>query len=150
MKTIIKNKKAFFDYEILETREAGIELFGHEVKSLRAGWWNLKGSYISFVWWMPHIKNMHITPWKTLVWRDTIAGSRERKLFLHKKTIRELEGKQKIAGLSIIPLEVYFAGSLVKIKVGLWKGRKQYDKKQVLKERTLQKEAQKVLKNFTY
>jgi len=150
MKIIIKNKKAFFDYEILETREAGIELFGHEVKSLRAGWGNLKGSYISFVGGALHIKNMHITPWKTLVGRDTIAGSRERKLFLHKKTIQELAGKQKIAGLSIIPLEVYFAGSLVKVKVALCKGRKQYDKKQVLKERTLEKEAQKTLKNFTY
>jgi len=150
MKTIIKNKKAFFDYEILESREAGIELFGHEVKSLRAGWGNLKGSYISFVGWIPHIKNMHISPWKTLVARDGMAPTRERKIFLHKKTIQLLLWKQKIAGLAIVPLEVYFSGSLVKVKVGLCKGRKQYDKKQLLKERTLEKEAQKTLKNFTY
>jgi len=150
MKTILKNKKAFFDYEILKTREAGIELFGHEVKSLRAGWGNLKGSYISFIGGYPCIKNMHITPWKTLVNKDTLAWSREKKLFLHKKTITELIGQQKIAGLSIIPLEVYFVGSLIKVKVGLCKGRKQYDKKQVLKERTLEKQAQKILKNFIY
>ncbi|MDD5770429.1 MAG: SsrA-binding protein SmpB [Candidatus Gracilibacteria bacterium] len=145
---VTKNKKAYFDYDILETWEAGIELFGHEVKSIRSGYINLKGSYISFLGGQNLIKSLHITPWKTLVNRQNLPGNRDKKIFLHKKTISYLVGKQKEGGFAIIPLEVYFRGSLIKVKIGLCKGRKEYNKKQVLKERTLDKEAKIMMKKF--
>ena len=145
---ITKNKKAYFDYEILDTREAWIELFWHEVKSLRWGHVNLKWSYISFLSWHSVLKGMHITPWKTLANRQNLSWDRERKIFLHKKTIQTLIGKQKEGGYAIIPLELYFKGSLIKLRVGLCKWRKEYDKKQVLKERSLDKEAKMMMKKF--
>lgn len=145
---ITKNKKAYFDYEILDSWEAGIELFWHEVKSVRSWYANLKGAYISFVWWIPLIKWMHITPWKTLPNRDALAGKRERKIFLHKKTLDFLAWKQQEWWFSIIPLELYFKWSLIKVKVWLGKWRKQYNKKQLLKERTLDKEAKMMLKKI--
>jgi SsrA-binding protein len=145
---ITKNKKAYFDYEVLETYEAWIELFWHEVKSVRAGQVNLKWAYISFIWTFPIIKWMHITPWKTLVNRQNLAWDRDRKIFLHKKTISQLSWKQKEGWFAIIPLELYFKWSLIKLRVWLCKWRKEYDKKQVLKERTLDKEAKMMMKKF--
>lgn len=148
MKDIIiaKNKKAFFDYEIIETREAWIELLGHEVKSIRVWQMNLKWSYISFLWWHSLIKWLHITPWKALVNRQNLAWNRDRKIFLHKKTISYLTWKQKEGWYTIIPLELYFKWSLIKVKIWLCKWRKEYNKKQLLKERTLDKEAKIMMK----
>lgn len=145
---ITKNKKAYFDYEILDTWEAWIELFWHEVKSVRSGYVNLKGSYISLLSGAPYLKWMHITPWKTLVNRQNLPGDRDRKIFLHKKTISFLLWKQKEWGFAIIPLELYLKWSLIKLRVWLCKWRKEYDKKQVLKERTLDKEAKMMMKKF--
>lgn len=145
---ITKNKKAYFDYEILDTWEAGIELFWHEVKSIRSWYVNLKWSYISLLSWSPYIKWMHITPWKTLVNRQTLPWDRDRKIFLHKKTILQLLSKQKEWGFAIIPLELYFKWSLIKLRVWLCRWRKEYDKKQVLKERSLDKEAKMMMKKF--
>lgn len=149
-KLITKNKKAFFDYEILESYEAGIDLLWHEVKSIRNGHVNLKWSYISLLSWRPYLKWMHVTPWKTLLLPKNDIAQRDRSLFLHKKTISFLHDKQKEWGFAIIPLELYFSGSLIKVRVGLCKWRKQYDKKQLLKERTLDKESKRMLKNFSY
>lgn len=139
--TITKNKKAYFDYEIIETFEAWIKLFGHEVKSVRNWHVNLKGSYISWVSWIMQIKWMHITPWKALPNNQSLEPKRDRDIFLHKKTISKLNAKQKESGLSIIPLELYFKWSLIKVKVWLCLWRKKHDKRNLLKERTLQKEA---------
>ncbi|MDD4151456.1 MAG: SsrA-binding protein SmpB [Candidatus Gracilibacteria bacterium] len=149
-KIITKNKKAFFDYEIIDSWEAGLELKGHEVKSIRLGQINLKGSYIIQINGRLYVKNMHISAWKSLVNKDRIEVERERKIFLHKKTILLLSGKLKEAGYSIIPLEIYLVGSLIKMRVGLGKGRKDYDKKQVLKERTIDKEAKIMMKKYDY
>lgn len=145
---ITKNKKAYFDYEILDSWEAWIELFWHEVKSLRNWHVNLKWSYISLLSWTPYIKWMHITPWKTLVNRWSLSWDRDRKIFLHKKTIMQLLSKQKEWWFAIIPLELYFKWSLIKLRVWLCKWRKEYDKKQVLKERSLDKEAKMMMKKF--
>lgn len=138
---ITKNKKAYFDYEILDTWEAWIELKWYETKSIRAWHVNLKWAYISVVNWALYIKWMHVTPWKALPNRQSIEADRDRKIFLHKKTIIYLSWKVKEAGYSIIPLELYFKWSLIKLKVWLAKGRKSYQKKQLLKERTMDKEA---------
>lgn len=147
-KLITKNKKAYFDYEIIDTYEAGIQLFWHEVKSAKNWHINIKWAYISFIWWFAQIKWMHITPLISLPNRESIPWDRERKIFLHKKDLVNLQTKQKESGLSIIPLEIYTKWSLIKVKVWLWKWRKEYDKKQVLKERTLDKEAKIYLKKF--
>ncbi|PID87585.1 SsrA-binding protein [Candidatus Gracilibacteria bacterium] len=140
-KLVTKNKKAYFDYEILDSWEAGIELRGYETKSIRASNVNLKGSFIVFRNSEAYIKNMHISAWKSLANKESIETERERKIFLKRKTIDYLSSKVKEAGLSVVALELYFSGSLIKLKVGLAKGRKAYQKKQVLKERDMDKRA---------
>ena len=148
IKLITKNKKAYFDYEIIDTYEAWIKLFWYEVKSIKNWHINIKWAYISFIWWFAQIKWMHITPLASLPNRESIPWDRERKIFLHKKDLVNLQTKQKESWLSIIPLEIYTKWSLIKVKVWLCKWRKEYDKKQVLKERTLDKEAKMYLKKF--
>lgn len=136
-KLITKNKKAYFDYEIVETWEAWIELKWYETKSIRAGYVNLKWAFLIVQNKELFIKNMMVSAWKTLPNRETIDVFRQRKIFLHKKTISYLSIKVKEAWFSIIPLELYFSWSLIKLRVWLAKWRKSYEKKQVLKERTM-------------
>lgn len=143
---ITRNKKAFFDYEILETGEAGIELFGHEVKSIRAKHVNLKGSYISVVNGELFLKGMHISPWKWLSNTSILEPERPRKIFLPKKKILYYSGKIKEGGYTILALSIYLKGSLIKVQVSLAKGKKSYQKKQTLKEKSLEKEAKMMLK----
>lgn len=145
---ITKNKKAYFDYEILDSWEAWIVLVWHEVKSVRNGHVNLKWSYISAITWELYIKWMHITAWKALPNRWAIEPDAERKILLKKKTIIYLQNKLKEKWFSIIPLELYFSWSLIKLKVWLAKWRKAFQKKQVLKERTLDKEAKKAMSRY--
>ena len=147
-KLITKNKKAYFDYEIVETWEAWIELKWYETKSIRAGYVNLKWAFLVFQNKELFIKNMMVSAWKTLPNRETIDVFRQRKIFLHKKTISYLSIKVKEAWFSIIPLELYFSWSLIKLRVWLAKWRKSYEKKQVLKERTMEKEAKIAMKKF--
>ena len=148
MSVITTNKKAYFDYEIKDTHEAWIKLIWHEVKSIRAWHVNLKWSYIVFNWDEAYIKWMHVTPWKALPNNKSIESSPERKIFLHKKNIIDFKIKVKQWGYSVIPLMLYFRWSLIKLSVGLAKWRKVFEKKQVLKERTMQKEAKKALSKF--
>ncbi len=147
-KLITKNKKAYFDYEIVETWEAWIELKWYETKSIRAGYVNLKWAFLIVQNKELFIKNMMVSAWKTLPNRETIDVFRQRKIFLHKKTISYLSIKVKEAWFSIIPLELYFSWSLIKLRVWLAKWRKSYEKKQVLKERTMEKEAKIAMKKF--
>jgi len=145
---ITKNKKAYFDYEILNTYESWIELKWYEVKSIRQGYVNLKGSYIVVVNWELYVKSMNVSPWKTLSNKTSIEADRIRKIFLHKKDILFLAWKSKEPGFSIIPLELYFVWSLIKLRVWLAKWKKSYDKKQVLKERTMDREAKIAMKKY--
>lgn len=147
-KLITKNKKSYFDYEIVETWEAWIELKWYETKSIRAGYVNLKWAFLIVQNKELFIKNMMVSAWKTLPNRETIDVFRQRKIFLHKKTISYLSIKIKEAWFSIIPLELYFSWSLIKLRVWLAKWRKSYEKKQVLKERTMEKEAKIAMKKF--
>ncbi|MCH2188376.1 SsrA-binding protein SmpB [Candidatus Gracilibacteria bacterium] len=146
--SITKNKKAYFDYEVLDNWEAGIVLTGAETKSVRQKHVNLKGSYIVCISGELYVKGMHISALASLPNRESIATERERKILLRKKTILYLMNKIKEGGNTLLPLELYFKGSLIKMRVGLAKGRKKYQKKQVLKERTLTKEAQKAMKKY--
>lgn len=127
-KTIAKNKKAYFDYFVLSTYEAGIELFGTEVKSIRNGNVNLKDSFCSIDDGELFVKGMHISPYEkgNIFNRDPM---RDKKLLMHKREIMTLFGKIKQDGLTLIPLSLYFSGSKVKVELGLCKGKKLYDKR---------------------
>ncbi len=145
---ITKNKKAYFDYEVISSYEAWIELKWYEVKSIRQWYVNLKWSFIVSINWELFIKWMHISAWKSLSNKQSIETDRQRKLFLRKKDIIYLSWKIKEAGFSIIWLELYFVWSLIKLKVGLAKWKKQYQKKQLLKEKTMDREAKIAMKKF--
>ncbi|MFA5917082.1 MAG: SsrA-binding protein SmpB [Candidatus Gracilibacteria bacterium] len=147
-KLISKNKKAYFDYEIIDTYEAGIELKGYEVKSIRSGNVNLKGAYISFLTGEAVVKGMHIGVFENSSNKALISPIVDRKIFLHRKIINLLKEKSKEPGKTVIPLEIYGKGNLIKLKVGLVIGRKEYNKKQLLKERTLDKEAKMMMKKY--
>ena len=147
-KLITKNKKAYFDYEILDSWEAWLELKWHETKSVRNWYVNLKWSYISCINQELFVKQVHISAWKTLANKDNLETKRDRKIFLHKKTVIYLCQKLKEAWFSIVPLEVYFKWSLIKIKVALVKWKKKYQKKQILKERDMDKQAKIMMKKF--
>ena len=130
LKTIADNRKARHDYFVLESYEAGIELTGTEVKSIREGGLNLKDSWISIDDGEAYIKQMHISPYEkgNIFNKDPL---RTRKLLMHKREIMKLLGQVKQDGLTLIPISVYFKGSRVKVQVGLCKGKKLYDKRAV-------------------
>ncbi len=145
IKLISQNKKAYHDYFILETLQAGIELQGTEVKSMRAGRCNLKDSYISISGREAYIKGMHISPFEQGN-RFNHDPLRDRRLLLHKYEINKLEGRIMQQGLTIVPLKVYFEGSLVKMDIGIAKGKKLYDKRQDIAKKDQQREAEKDFK----
>lgn len=145
MKTISRNKKAFHDYFILESFEAGIELKGTEVKSLRKGAINLKDSWCSIVKGEIFVNGMHISAYdKGNIFN--VDPLRVRKLLMHKKEISKLYGQVKQEGISLIPISVYFKGSGVKVQVGLCKGKKLYDKRSVMAERSAKRDIERAFK----
>ncbi len=129
IKLIANNKKARFDYFILETFECGIELFGTEVKSLRLGQCSVKEAWVEIRNGEVFINQMHINPYEkgNIFNKDPL---RVRKLLMHKAEIRRLVGKIKEKGLTLVPLQVYFKGSRVKVEIGLAQGKKKYDKRE--------------------
>lgn len=146
MKTIAQNKKARHDYFVEETYEAGIELCGTEVKSLRAGRVNLKDSWCSIVDGEIFVNGMHISPYEqgNIFNRDPM---RVRKLLMHKKEILKLYGTVKQTGYSLIPICLYFKDSKVKLQVGLCKGKKLYDKRADMAERSAKRDIERALKS---
>lgn len=144
-KTIAQNKKAFHDYFVEESMEAGIELFGTEVKSLRQGRVNLKDSWCSVVNGEMLINGMHISPYEqgNQFNRDPL---RVRRLLMHKREIMRLFGLVKQDGYALVPLSLYFKGSLVKVQVGLCKGKKLYDKRQDLAEKAAKRDIERAMK----
>ena len=145
MKTIAQNKKARHDYFVEETYEAGIELCGTEVKSLRAGRVNLKDSWCSIVDGEIFVNGMHISPYEqgNIFNRDPM---RVRKLLTHKKEILKLYGTVKQTGYSLIPISLYFKDSKVKLQVGLCKGKKLYDKRADMAERSAKRDMERAIK----
>lgn len=129
-RTVAQNKKAYHDYFVLEEYEAGIELFGTEVKSIRQGRVNLKDAWCSIDSGEIFVNGMHISPYEqgNIFNRDPL---RKKKLLMHKKEIHKLYGTIKQQGLTLIPLSIYFNKGKAKIKVGLCKGKKIYDKRDV-------------------
>ncbi len=135
VKLIANNKKATFDYFILEKFEAGIELFGTEVKSIRMGHCSVKESWVEVHDGEIFINGMHINPYEkgNIFNKDPL---RKKKLLMHKMEIRKLSEKVKEQGLTIVPLRVYLKGSLVKVEIGIAKGKKLYDKRDSIAKKT--------------
>ncbi|HHX56492.1 MAG TPA: SsrA-binding protein SmpB [Clostridiales bacterium] len=144
-KTIADNRKARHDYFVLESFEAGMELVGTEVKSIRQGGVNLKESWCSIDDGEVFIKGMHISPYEkgNVFNKDPL---RVRKLLLHKKEILRLFGTTKQDGLTLIPLSIYFKGSKVKLQLGLCKGKKLHDKRETTANRDAKRDIDRALK----
>ena len=144
-KTIASNKKAYHDYFVLESYEAGIELCGTEVKSLRAGRVNLKDSWCNIVDGEIFVNGMHISPYDhgNIFNRDPM---RVRRLLMHKKEILKLFGTLQQQGLSLIPLSLYFKGSRVKVELGLCKGKKLYDKREAMAQKAAKRDIERAMK----
>ncbi len=143
--TIAANKKAYHEYFVEESIEAGIELCGTEVKAIRAGGVNLKDAWCSVVEGEMFINGMHISPYDhgNIFNRDPL---RVRRLLLHKREILRLYGLSKQKGLTLIPLSLYRKGSLMKVQVGLCRGKKLYDKREDAARRDMKREAERALK----
>ena len=144
-KLIANNKKAFHEYFIEETFEAGIELFGTEVKSLRQGNCSIKESYVGIEKNEVYIYKMHINPYEkgNIFNKDPL---RTRKLLLHRSEINKLIGKIKEKGYTIMPLKVYFSGSLVKVEIAIARGKKLYDKRDDIAKKDQKREAERDFK----
>ena len=145
LKTITQNKKAFHDYFLEESFEAGIELCGTEVKSIRQGRVNLKDSWCSIVDGEMLVNGMHISPYEqgNIFNKDPM---RVRRLLMHKREIMRLFGLVKQDGYSLIPVSLYFKGSRVKVQVGLCMGKKLYDKRSDLAARAAKRDIQRAMK----
>ena len=145
VKLIANNKKAFHDYFIEEKYEAGISLAGTEVKSLRQGKCSIKESFIRIEKGEVFIYGMHISPYEkgNIFNKDPL---RVKKLLLHKYEINKMAGKIAEKGYTLVPLQVYFRGSLVKVEIGLAKGKKLYDKRQDIAKKDMKREAEKEFK----
>ena len=144
-KLIANNKKAFHDYFIEDTWEAGIALVGTEVKSLRMGKCSLKESFIQIHKGEVFIYNMHISPYEkgNIFNKDPM---RIRKLLLHRHEINKIEGSLQEKGLTLVPLKVYFKNSLVKLEIGVARGKKLYDKRQDIAKKDQRREAEREFK----
>lgn len=145
LRTIAQNKKAFHDYFVEESMEAGIELTGTEVKSLRQGRVNLKDSWCSVVNGELLLNGVHISPYEhgNIFNRDPV---RVRRLLMHRREIMRLFGLVKQDGYSLIPLSLYFKGSRVKVQIGLCKGKKNYDKRADMAERAAKRDMERAMK----
>lgn len=148
IKIISDNRKARFLYEILETYEAGIELVGTEVKSIRAGKVNLADGYAFIKNGEAWLTNVHISPYQGSSQYFNHEPKRPRKLLLHRKEISQLIGKIEQKGLTLVPLKLYFKGSWVKVSIGLGKGKKLHDKRETVKRRQDQREMSRAMKRY--
>lgn len=143
---VAKNKKAFYDYEISETYEAGISLLGYEVKSLRQKDASLEGSFVKIDNGQAYVYGLYIKPYKfhTL---GAVDPLRVRKLLLKSVEIKRLENTVRTKGISLIALEIYFKSGWAKLKIGLCRGKKLFDKRQTLKDKDIKRELEKNFKS---
>ena len=144
-KLIANNKKAYHDYFIEDTYEAGIELFGTEVKSMRMGKCSIKESFVQIDKGEVFVYGMHVSPYEkgNIFNKDPL---RTRKLLLHQYEIRKIAGKIAEKGYTLVPLKVYFKGSLVKVEIGIAKGKKLYDKRETIAKKDQRREAEREFK----
>ena len=140
MKIYSENKKAFYDYDVLEKFEAGLVLFGQEVKSIKSGRINLAGAYVVFKASEPYLVGTKVPPYQPNNMGADYNEERERKLLLNKKEINYLTGKTSQKGFSLIPLKIYEKSGRIKLEFGLARGSKKYDKKEKIKKRDVERE----------
>ena len=145
MKVLAKNRRASFDYEITEHLVAGLVLSGDEVKSLKSGFGSLKGSFISLRDNEAYLTAAHITPYSKANSKADIDPTRNRKLLLHRRQIDNLIS-HKQSGLSVVPTALLLAGSLIKIEIGIGRGKKRYDKRETMKRRDTERDIARQLK----
>ena len=145
IRLIANNKKAYHDYFIEDTYEAGIELFGTEVKSMRMGKCSIKESFVQIDKGEVFVYGMHVSPYEkgNIFNKDPL---RTRKLLLHQYEIRKIAGKIAEKGYTLVPLKVYFKGSLVKVDIGIAKGKKLYDKRETIAKKDQRREAEREFK----
>ncbi len=144
--TLISNKKATFNYEILETNEAGIELFGYEVKSIRASKGNLEGSYIIVRGGEAYLIGALISPFQQNNIPENYDERRNRRLILHKEEIKKLSEVGKGTGKSAIPLSLYAKKNKIKLEIAIVKGKKKFDKRETIKKRDMNRDIERELK----
>ena len=137
---VARNKRAAFDYAIEEMFEAGIVLTGAETKSIKAGHIQLKGAFVSIYKGEASLKQAYIAPYKPAGNNESYDPYRTRKLLLHRSELRRLIGKQQEAGLTLLPISVYIKRNLVKLQVGLGRGKKKFEKRESIKKRALDRE----------
>ena len=143
---IADNRKALFDYEVLETLEAGIALLGTEVKAIREGRVNLRDSFARVVGGEVFVHNVNIGAYSSRGYADHEA-LRPRKLLLHRQEIRKLIGKTTEKGMTIVPVRMYFKGGRVKLEISLAKGKKDYDRRETIKRRETDRETRAAIKD---
>lgn len=143
---LVEHKKARLNYEVLEEFEAGLELFGHEVKSLRGKQGKLEGAHVIFRGGEAYLVGAHIPPYQTANTPKAYDPDRTRRLLLTKKELAQLVGIEGQKGLTIVPLWVYNKGSKLKVKIAVARGRKKFDKREVLKKRDTEREVRRTLK----
>ncbi len=146
MPKLADNKKAFFDYKILETFEAGLILLGHEVKSAKAGQISLKGSFITFHNNKAYLTNATISKYKQAGKLEDYDPTRSREILLHKKELRYLQGKFAEKGLTIVPLSVYTKNRLVKIEIAVAQGKHTFDKRESIKKKDNEREMRRAVR----
>lgn len=146
-KIIDKNKKAYFDYFIEETFEAGIALQGNEVKSVKMGNVNLKDSFCQIDDGEVFLKNCHITPYEKGS-AFNAEPRRNRKLLLNRREINKLIGKVKTKGFTLVPTMIYFSGRFVKVEIALAKGKQLHDKRDTIKAKDIKRDTEREIKNY--
>jgi SsrA-binding protein len=146
MKFVCQNKKAYHDYHIEETIEAGMALLGTEVKAIKEGKVNLKDSYVMVKDSEVFLLNCHISPYShgNIMNHDPL---RTRKLLLHRKEIERLRGKTAVKGFTLIPLKLYFKGPFAKVEIGLAKGKQLFEKRETIKEREAKRDIERAMKS---
>lgn len=146
MTNLTENKKAYFNYEILQTYEAGIELRGWEVKSAKTGHINLAGAFVVVKDEEGWLLNAHLPPYQTKNAPADYDPTRSRRLLLHKSEIKELIGKTSQKGLTIVPLKMYTKRNRIKVLIGLARYKKKVDKRELIKKRETEREIERIIK----
>lgn len=142
------NRYALYEYTVIEKYEAGIVLEGAEVKQLRAGNCNLRDSFCLLYGGELYLKNLHIPVYDKAGAFNSRDSKRDRKLLMHRAELDKLAGKIKEKGLTVVPLELYFSGSLLKVQIALCKGKQNYDKKRTIAERDRKRAMEREIKNY--
>jgi SsrA-binding protein len=145
MKLLTKNRRATFDYNITERLVAGVSLTGAEVKSIKSGFASLKGSYVSLKDGEAYLTGAHVTPYANAAHKETLDPSRNRKLLLHRRQLDDLIARKQ-SGLSVVPTAFMQDRRLVKLEIGIGRGKKRYDKRETIKQRDTNRELARQLK----